>query len=91
MMNFKKLLELLDEFQTDYVQISPTEIGIPVIAINANVEQGEYQPESEYKDNPLIADEMVVHLSVDETGFLNWSIISDIFSYGEKEGENNEG
>ena len=85
MIKFAQLLELLDQFETDYVQISPTEIGIPVIAINANVEQGEYQPESEYKDNPLIADEMVVHLSVDETGFLNWSIISDIFSHEEEE------
>lgn len=80
MMNFKKLLELLDQFQTDYIQISPTEIGVPVIAINADAEQGEYQPESEYRENPLIADEMVVHLRVDETGFLNWSIISDLFS-----------
>ena len=84
MIKFAQLLELLDQFQTDYVQISPTEIGIPVIAISADVEQGEYQPESEYKDNPLIADEMVVHLSVDETGFLNWSIISDIFSEEEE-------
>jgi hypothetical protein len=84
MIKFAQLLELLDQFETDYVQISPTEIGIPVIAINADAEQGEYQPESEYKDNPLIADEMVVHLSVDETGFLNWSIISDIFSEEEE-------
>lgn len=89
MMNFKKLLELLDEFQTEYVVISPTEIGIPVIAINADAEQGEYQPEDEYKNNPLIADEMVVHLSVDDTGFLNWSIVSDIFN-NEKENEENE-
>lgn len=83
MIEFAQLLELLDQFQTDYVQISPTEIGIPVIAINANVEQGEYLPESEYRENPLIADEMVVHLSVDETGFLNWSIISTIFDESE--------
>ena len=85
MIKFAQLLELLDQFQTDYVQISPTEIGVPVIAISADAEQGEYQPESEYRNNPLIADEMVVHLSVDETGFLNWSIISDIFSEEEDE------
>lgn len=89
MIKFAQLLELLDQFETDYVQISPTEIGVPVIAISADAEQGEYQPESEYKDNPLIADEMVVHLSVDETGFLNWSIISDIFSEEEGSEEKN--
>ena len=85
MIKFAQLLELLDQFETEYVQISPTEIGVPVIAISADTEQGEYQPESEYKENPLIADEMVVHLSVDETGFLNWSIISNLFSHEEEE------
>ena len=84
MIKFAQLLELLDQFETEYVQISPTEIGVPVIAISADAEQGEYQPESEYKDNPLIADEMIVHLRVDETGFLNWCIVSDLF-YGEEE------
>lgn len=85
MIKFAQLLELLDQFETEYVQISPTEIGVPVIAINADAEQGEYQPESEYKDNSLITDEMVVHLSVDETGFLNWCIVSDLFSHEEEE------
>ena len=73
----KQFLEMLRKFNTEFTIINEEEIAIPVIAIGATAEQGELLPQNLYQKNPLLADEMQVHLTFRD-GQIDWAIISEI-------------
>ncbi len=73
----KQFIEMLRKFDTEFTIINEEEIAIPVIAIAATAEQGELLPQNLYKKNPLLADEMQVHLAF-RNGRIDWAIISEI-------------
>ena len=73
----KQFIEMLRKFDTEFTVINEEEIAIPVIAIGATAEQGELLPQDYYQENPLIANEMHVHLTF-RNGRIDWAIISEI-------------
>lgn len=73
----KRFIEMLREFDTVFTVINEEEIAIPVIAIGATSEQGELLPQDLYRKNPLLADEMQVHLTF-RNNRIDWAIISEI-------------
>ena len=73
----KQFIEMLRKFETEFTIINEEEIAIPVIAIAATEVQGELLPQDLYKENPLLADEMQVHLTF-RGGRIDWAIISEI-------------
>ena len=73
----KQFIEMLRKFETEFTVINEEEIAIPVIAIAATEEQGELLPQDLYKENPLLTDEMQVHLTFRD-GRIDWAIISEI-------------
>lgn len=73
----KQFIEMLRKFDTEFTIINEEEIAIPVIAIAATEEQGELLPQDLYQKNPLLADEMQVHLTFRD-GRIDWAIISEI-------------
>lgn len=73
----KQFIEMLRKFDTEFTIINEEEIAIPVIAIGATAEQGELLPQDLYQENPLLADEMQVHLTF-RNGRIDWAIISEI-------------
>ena len=72
----KQFIEMLRKFDTEFTVISEEEIAIPVIAIAATEEQGELLPQDLYQENPLLANEMMVHLTFRD-GRIDWAIISE--------------
>jgi hypothetical protein len=73
----KEFIEMLRKFDTVFTVINEEEIAIPVVAIAATEEQGELLPQDLYQENPLLADEMQVHLTFRD-GRIDWAIISEI-------------
>ena len=73
----KQFIEMLRKFDTAFTVINEEEIAIPVVAITATEEQGELLPQDLYQENPLLADEMQVHLTFRD-GRIDWAIISEI-------------
>ena len=73
----KQFIEMLRKFDTEFTIINEEEIAIPVIAIAATEEQGELLPQDLYQENPLLADDMQVHLT-SRDGRIDWAIISEI-------------
>jgi hypothetical protein len=73
----KQFIEMLRKFDTIFTVINEEEIAIPVVAIAATEEQGELLPQDLYQENPLLADEMQVHLTFRD-GRIDWAIISEI-------------
>lgn len=73
----KEFIEMLRKFDTVFTVINEEEIAIPVVAIAATEEQGELLPQDLYQENPLLADEMQVHLTF-RNGRIDWAIISEI-------------
>lgn len=73
----KEFIEILHKFDTKFIIINEEEIAIPVIAIGATAEQGELLPQDLYQENPLLADEMQVHLTFRDN-HIDWAIISEI-------------
>ena len=73
----KQFIEMLRKFDTVFTVINEEEIAIPVVAIAATAEQGELLPQDLYQENPLLADEMRVHLTFRD-GRIDWAIISEI-------------
>jgi hypothetical protein len=73
----KQFIEMLRKFDTVFTVINEQEIAIPVVAIAATAEQGELLPQDLYQNNPLLADEMQVHLTFRD-GRIDWAIISEI-------------
>ena len=72
-----QFIEMLRKFDTEFTVINEEEIVIPVVAIAATAEQGELLPQDLYQNNPLLADEMQVHLTF-RNGRIDWAIISEI-------------
>lgn len=73
----EKFIEMLRKFNTEFTIINGEEIAIPVVAIGATAEQGELLPQDLYQENPLLADEMQVHLTF-RNNRIDWAIISEI-------------
>ena len=73
----KNFVEALRKFDTHFTVISENEIAIPVVAIAATEKQGELLPQDMYQENPLITDEMWVHLTFRD-GRIDWAIISEM-------------
>lgn len=72
----KQFIEMLRRFDTVFTVINEQEIAIPVVAIAATAEQGELLPQDLYQKNPLLADEMQVHLTFRD-GRIDWAIIAE--------------
>ena len=72
----KQFIEMLRRFDTVFTVINEQEIAIPVVAIAATAEQGELLPQDLYQNNPLLADEMQVHLTFKD-GRIYWAIIAE--------------
>ena len=72
----KQFIEMLRQFDTVFTVINEEEIAIPVIAIAATEEQGDLLPQDMYQENPLLADEAMVHLTFRD-GRIDWAIIAE--------------
>ena len=75
-MQFEKLISILEDLGTYFERITSNEIVVPCVALAVSGKEEALLPDAKLAeaDVPFLTDEIYVHIALDKSGELNWSV-----------------